>query len=125
MEIIDFARKGNVVRFYLGKNGEQWGDDWDDVPYEHNAEGVYEQYVSGHKDVSFPFDELVLEPCDGTCNSPYSKKDMKLRKVPCLIVVPKEVCCDDWMYSDDFAYWVGADGVKKYYFGDEMEADEQ
>lgn len=123
MEIIDFARKGNLVRFYLGKNGEQWGDDWDDVPYEHNAEGVYEQYVSGHKDVSFPFDDIVLEPCDGTCNSPYSKKDMILRKVPCLIVVPKEVCCDDWMYSDDFAYWVGADGVKKYYFGDEMEAD--
>ena len=40
-EIIDFERKGNVVRFYLGKNGEQWGDDWDDAPYEHNAGKVY------------------------------------------------------------------------------------
>ena len=41
-EIIDFVRKGNVVRFYLGKNGEQWGDDWDDYPYEYNAEPPYD-----------------------------------------------------------------------------------
>lgn len=24
-EIIDFEKKGNLVRFYLGKNGKQWG----------------------------------------------------------------------------------------------------
>ena len=47
-KIIDFERKGNIVRFYLGdvnnSNG-YYGDDWDDVPYEHNAGKVYEQYV--------------------------------------------------------------------------------
>lgn len=121
MEIIDFARKGNVVRFYLGKNGEQWGDDWDDAPYEHNAEGVYEQYVSGHKDVSFPFDDLVLEPCDGVNCSRYCKQDMIKRKVPCLIVVPGELYKEDFFIHESFDRWVGADGIKKYYFGDEME----
>ena len=37
MKIIDFAKKGNVVRFFLGKDDlkEWWGDDWDDCPYEH------------------------------------------------------------------------------------------
>lgn len=123
LEIIDVERKGNVVRFYLGKNGEQWGDDWDDAPYEYNAGSVYSNFEIGHKDVAFPFDDLVLEPCSGTHNSSYSKKDMMLRKVPCLIVVPKEVYGDDWSYLDSFSYWVGADGVKKYYFGDYMEVD--
>ena len=36
-EIIDFERKGNLIRLYLGKNGKQWGDDWVDFPYEHNG----------------------------------------------------------------------------------------
>lgn len=30
MQIIDIERKGNVVRYYLGENGTQWGDDWDE-----------------------------------------------------------------------------------------------
>lgn len=40
MKIIDFERKGNLVRFYLGDDdlAEWWGDDWNDTPYEHNAE---------------------------------------------------------------------------------------
>lgn len=37
-QIIDFKRKGNMVRFYIGKNGEQWGDDWNDAPYDCNAD---------------------------------------------------------------------------------------
>lgn len=43
MKIIDFERKGNLVRFYLGDDDlvEWYGDDWNDTPYEHNAERVY------------------------------------------------------------------------------------
>lgn len=121
MKIIDFKKKGNVVRFYLGKDSlkEWWGDDWDDAPYEYNAGQVYDEYVTGHSDVFFNFDNLVLEPSDGTNDSGYSKQDMIDRKVPCLIVVPKELAEDSW-YSD-FQHWVGAAGIKKYYFGDEIE----
>ena len=121
MQIIDMEKKGNVVRFYLGENGKQWGDDWDDAPYEHNAGSVYEEYVKDTKDISFTFDDLVLEPCDGVSNSHYSKQDMIKRKVPCLIVVPGEFYKEDFFIHESFNHWVGAGGVLKYYFGDEME----
>ena len=118
MQIIDFKRKGNVVRFFLGKNGEQWGDDWNDCPYEYNAGQVYDEYVEGTKDLKFDFDNMVFEPCDGEYNSRWCKDDMKNRKVPCIIVVPEAIYGDSW--SDKFSDWVGADRVKKYYFGDEL-----
>lgn len=121
MQIIDMEKKGNVVRFYLGENGKQWGDDWDDAPYEHNAERVYGEYVKATKDVAFPFDYLVFEPCDGVSNSGYSKQDMIKRKVPCLVVAPYELYKDDFFIYDNFNHWVGVDGALKYYFGDEME----
>ena len=65
------------------------------------------------------FDNLVLEPCDGYYNCPYSKEDMMKRIVPCIIVVPASVADSSW--HDDFKYWVGADGVTKIYFGDDEE----
>ena len=122
MKIIDFERRGNVVRLYIGNDDlvEWWGDDWNDRPYEHNAGRVYDQYVAGHVDIAFPFDSLVLEPCDGAFNSEYSKEDMQTRRVPCLIIVPKEVSGDSW-YWETFDHWVGADGITKLYFGDEMD----
>ena len=118
-KVIDFERKGNVVRFYLG--ADDCNDDWDDAPYEHNAEQVYDRYVTGVKDIAFPFDSLVLEPADDWCyNSRYSKEDMKNRRVPCLIVVPAEVV-GDYSYREQFKEWIGSDGIKKFYFGDPEE----
>ena len=143
MKIIDFEKKGNVVRFYLGEKTEDWGwtnpdylhngkkpdwlkpcespygDDWNDHPYEHNAGTVYGEFIKGHKDIAFDFDDLVLEPCDGEWNSPWCKDDMTARNVPCIIVVPKEVVGESW--NTDFRYWVANDNIKKYYFGDELE----
>lgn len=121
MKIIDFKKKGNVVRFYLGDdNLASWhGDDWDDCPYEHNAGIVYDEYISGHKDIAFPFDSIVIEPCDGTWNSEWCKNDMIDRKVPCIIVVPKELAEESW-YENEFKYWIGVDGVKRFYFGDKI-----
>ena len=120
MQIIDFEKKGNVVRFYLGDaTAHYWGDDWNDRPYEHNAGQVYEEFIKGYKDIAFDFDDLVLEPCNGKWNSSWSKEDMQKRKIPCIIVVSKEVHEDSW--NDSFDSWVGAAGIKKYYFGDEME----
>ena len=127
MKIIDFRKKGQTVRFYLGKDDlTDWtGDDWNDAPYEHNAGTVYDEYVAGHKDVTFPFDDMVLEPCDdwrNNGNSGYCKDDMIARRTPCIIVVPASIAEDEWL-EDSFSRWVGADGVQKFYFGDKMEAD--
>ena len=122
-KIIDFERKGNVVRFYLGADdcSDYWGDDWNDAPYDCNAGTVCDQYVTGVKDVAFPFDSLVLEPSsdyDGAARY-YSKEDMKNCIVPCLIVVPKSIHKDGYNYA--FRDWIGAEGVKKIYFGDPEE----
>lgn len=147
MNIIDFSKKGNVVRFYLGEKTEGWGwtnkdykdssgetpdwlkpsetyygDDWDDTPYECNAGSVYDEFVKGHKDIAFPFDDLVLEPCEGEYNSPYCKDDFAAKKVPCIIVVPTNLAAES-PWNTDFRYWVGNAEVKKYYYGDEMEPD--
>lgn len=121
MKVIDFEKKGNVVRLYLGKDDltEWYGDDWNDTPYEHNAGTVYSEYVSGFKDLMFPYDWNVFEPCDGELNSPYCKDDMKSRRVPCIIAVPPLLAKDS--YWDDFKYWVWADGVTRIYFGDKIE----
>lgn len=119
MKIIDFSRKGNVVRFYFGAddNNEYYGDDWNDAPYEHNAGQVYDEFITGGIDLAFPYNSLVLEPCDGCCNSVYSRDDMKARLVPCIIIVPETLADKSW--NTDFNYWLGADGVTKIYFGDD------
>lgn len=119
MVIIDFERKGNVVRFYLGKKEDDWGwtnkhykynggngletpdwlkpsdtyygDDWDDAPYEHNAGSVYGEFVKGYLDVAFDFDDVVLEPCNGEYNSNWRKDDMVSRLIPCIVVIPKKL----------------------------------
>ena len=121
MKIIDFKKKGQSVRFYLGDDDlENWyGDDWNDTPYEYNAGTVYDEFTKGYTDITFDFDDLVLEPSDDWgSNSSYCKDNMKERRVPCVIVVPKAIADASW--DDRFSYWVGADGVKKYYFGDQM-----
>ena len=122
-KIIDFERKGNVVRFYLGAvNLLDWyGDDWNDYPYEHNAGTVYAEFISGFLDVDYPFDCLVLEPQDdwhNQGNSEWCKNDMKERKIPCIIVVPPELVDT---YHEEFNYYLGMDGIKRIYFGDKPE----
>lgn len=118
-KIIDFEQKGNVVRFYLGDSDceDYWGDDWNDAPYDCNASRVYDRYIKGQIDLAFPFDSLVLQPCDGERDCGFTKKDMMERKVPCIIVVPYSVHKSSWSYYG-FNNWVGSDKITKYYFGD-------
>ena len=125
MKIIDFERKGNLVRFYLGADDctDYWGDDWDDAPYDCNAGMVYDQYVKGVIDIVFPFNALVLEPSSTwRGNTHFSKEDMKNRVVPCVIVVPEKLASASW--CDQFEDWVGAKDVMKMYFGDVMNVRE-
>ena len=128
MKIIDFAKKGNVVRFYLGKDDltKYYGDDWDDRPYEHNAGRVYDEFISGHVDIAFPFDWFVIEPSEDwryNMNSPYCKDDFKARNAPCIVVVPNYAENEDdldemYFHNKEYSYWIGSDNVIKFYFGD-------
>lgn len=131
VKIIDFARKGNLVRFFLGADDcmDYTGDDWNDAPYDCNSEIVDSEYITGYRDIGFPFDSLVLEPCDGFLNTPYSKDDMKYRNVPCIVVVPKHLLnYKNYNFLREFdpgvfAYYAGSNDpdIKKFYFGDHME----
>ena len=122
MKIIDFEKRGNVIRFYCGKDNcdDYWGDDWNDRPYEHNAERVYSEYIEEYIDVAVDMDYHVMEPADDwryNNNTPFSKEDMKKRSVPCIIIVPE----DDSYVSEEFNRYAVSDNVDKIYFGDSIE----
>lgn len=65
---------------------EQWGDDWDDVPYEHNAGCPYEE--KGHDLIRVPFYVPRYLYCKFPCdygfggNSPFSVEDINNGAVP-------------------------------------------
>lgn len=118
MKIIDIERKGNVLRLYLGEDDleDWWGDDWDDVPYEHNAETVYDKFVSQTVDIAFPFDYKIHEPQDDwhyKGNSPFCKDDFKKTV---FIVIDKD---PDWL--DCYSTIVGKRDALKITLGDKYE----
>lgn len=122
MKILDWEKKGNVVRLYLGEETlEDWGgDDWDDVPYEHNAERVDDEYVMAIKEFVVPFGYSVLEPSEEWAfngNSKYSKDDLKAREVPCLVI------CKDSGLEKSFFEACANNKSLKIYMGDLL-ADE-
>ena len=93
MKIIGWNRKGNVVRFALGKDDlEYWsGDDWNDSPYEHNASTIPLFVTEEYVDVAFRYRVSVLEPADDWNyhgNSPFCIDDFKERKTPFLVIDP-------------------------------------
>jgi len=49
---------------------EQWGDDWDDAPYEHNAGTPYRD--SPDQVTKLAWEADLDQPCDGHLNSPWS-----------------------------------------------------
>lgn len=61
---------------------EQWGDDWDDAPYEHNAGLPYtptDRDMAAHKSwriIKVAFDADMESPCHDCVNSPYSVRDI-------------------------------------------------
>lgn len=90
MKIIDWKLIcKDRVRFYLGKNDlKEWrGDDWNDIPYEHNAKKVYEEFIMGTIDLVLYQESLIFEPREGHLNSPYSKDDFVSRKFPCIVII--------------------------------------
>lgn len=74
----------NGVMYFTDNFENQWGDDWIDVPYEHNAgtpyqlaedEPLHDGY--GHiRYLAFMKNWDIKEPCDGHLNSLYSVEDI-------------------------------------------------
>lgn len=56
----------------------QWGDDWDDAPYEHNAGCPYLPYKPNeHWEIhKLAFEASLETPDDGVINSSYSVRDI-------------------------------------------------
>lgn len=120
LKVVDFLLRGNVMRLFLGEPGvTAWGDDWNDVPYEHNAGTVYEEYVTATLDIAFDFDAYVSEPRDGHLNSPWSKQDMQRHSVPCVAALMLgDGTRDDWRYEDDFEKVAKHRDATLVFFGD-------
>lgn len=81
-----YVREG--VLYFTKKDLEkQWGDDWNDKPYEHNAG---EPYYDAPEDIAvyrLEMDEsrvIIEEPCSNVDNSIYSVEDINNRLVPWL-----------------------------------------
>lgn len=122
MKVIDFEKKGNLVRFYLGDDSETnyRGDNWDSVLYARNAGRVYPKFVKGYVDVAFPYDAVVLESADDYANgnSPLSMQDFVNKKVPCIVVVPAYAAVND--VRPQFCIYAGVCYCEKFYFGDDV-----
>lgn len=84
------------IMYFTDNFKNQVGDDWNDRPYEHNAEPPYEQKDDeplrdgyGHiRKIAFESHWWIRRPCDGHINSPYSVEDINKGAIA-------------WLYSDD------------------------
>lgn len=111
---------GHVLYFTDNFSG-QWGDDWDDAPYEHNAGEPYE-LVDGEDDqgrancghirfLAFKPTYEVRLPCTGHLNSPFSVERINRGAVAWLY-------CDEagglaaGATMDEAAEWLRAAGLK-------------
>jgi hypothetical protein len=70
---------GQWAYFTTQALADQWGDDWNDAPYEHNA-GTPNTWGNHNKEageapweiVKVAYDGPFLTPSEGHCNSPWS-----------------------------------------------------
>ncbi len=77
---------------------KQWGDDWDDTPYEHNAGEPYEPHRDGEdwEITSVMFEGSFEVPRENYRNSPYSVQDINALHTPWLkteswVIKPRSV----------------------------------
>jgi len=78
-----YITKGDVENF--------WGDDWDDVPYEHNAGTVYDQFVDSKMLLYLnTYNYNVLRASYGySSSSPYSKNMLRDEDITYMTVYNK------------------------------------
>lgn len=74
--------EGNFA-YFTNDLSKQWGDDWNDIPYEHNAGEPYEH--QGQKVVKLAFVCELSTPAEiHGINSPYSVQDINEKRTPWL-----------------------------------------
>lgn len=83
--------EGNWAYFTTQEISKQWGDDWDDVPYEYNAGspyawGEHEQarHIEPWTIAKVFFSGNFSQPCEGHLNSPYNVQMINRGDVPWL-----------------------------------------
>lgn len=81
---------GSWAYFTTQKLSEQWGDDWNDVPYEHNAGAPYGWYPNDKKTEPWKIMKLAWEgpfetPSSEHSNSPWSVEMINQGSTPWLI----------------------------------------
>lgn len=77
---------GSWAYFTTQSLQKQWGDDWDDKPYEHNAGNPYGPHGNDKPwdIVKVAWDGDLYPPCEGHLNSNWSVKDINHKCVPWL-----------------------------------------
>ena len=82
--------KGNKAYFTDAPLKYQWGDDWNDKPYEHNAGEPYDSYTDDKgikhnctiKTLYFELNNCWYNlPCGPYTNSPYSVEDINKKAI--------------------------------------------
>ena len=88
------------IMYFTDNFENQWGDDWNDAPYEHNAGEPYEwndsesdgwnlEHHHGHiRKIAFESNWGIDLPCCGHLNSPYSVEGINKKAVA-------------WLYSEE------------------------
>jgi hypothetical protein len=98
---------------------EQWGDDWDDAPYEHNAGEPYTAYKEGEdwQIIKVAFDGPLESPADiAGSNSRYSVRDINAGAVAWLMTrfTDKPICVQAGSTLATFRLAVEASGGHVY-----------
>ena len=119
MKLIDFERKGNLVRLYLGDDANFTGDDWDDYPYEDNASPVYDEYIKAIIDYAVPCEYIILEPSDNPNGSDWCKNDMKCGYVPMFVIGDSQE--NEWA---SFSQVIADKKVKRIYMNEEFNKED-
>lgn len=90
---------GDILMVYFTNNPKQWGDDWNDKPYEHNAG---EPYTEDRYDIKkFIIEGNLKTPSLEYNNSPYSVEDINNG-------------CIGWLRGDKSELMAGAD-IEEFY----------
>ena len=109
--------EGNFAYFTTQELDKQWGDDWDDAPYEHNAGTPYEPNNPAEKweILKVAFDGDMQTPDCGTINSNWSVEQINRKLTPWLVTWDKKVAIFAGADLDTFAQGVAAAGGRVYH----------
>jgi hypothetical protein len=108
---------GNFAYFTTQLLEDQWGDDCNDVPYEHNAGTPYEPQggVLTWQIIKVAFDGSFLLPSDNHLNSPYSVEGINMRRDIPWLRTREHASLDAGATIAEFAKFVTDNGGTVYF----------